>query len=139
MTVDDIGGGAADLLADPLGSPEQLPGPPPRWDLLDDQGTAAALAALRSWVAMLVDRYNLDNDVPPCWEAHGGAVEELAALHAAWLAAYDPLAQPADALSWHEHLGPALERITSRWCRGCTPREHRDRYRGVGATTGTDQ
>lgn len=104
------------------------PAAPPRWEALDEAARATAMAELTEWVTWLGDRYEVE-DVPRCWPDHGGAVEELAALRAAWLAAYDELAAPTDALAWHERLEPALGRISGRWCRGCSSSGHRERYR----------
>jgi hypothetical protein len=76
---------------------------------------------LRGWVQGLNDGYSLMNpySVPGCWASHPGLVEELAALHQAWISA--ALLQEAgmaagvgstDMADWHTRfLWPCLERL----------------------------
>lgn len=84
----------------------------------DEDVLAAQMESLRSWLAwvhptVLFPRNNY-RGLPPCWEEHPGAVEELLALYAAWLGAYaskDPNEGP---IAWHDRwVSPALERLTS--------------------------
>src|SRR5207245_238919 len=103
------GVGARGVIADhtPLPEPQEEPAPalqgamkrstpPPRnwWRLTGGkrQGRDPARDALKAmvpWVDWLVGRYGLAHVVPPCWWAHEAMVEELSALVAAWLGAYE--------------------------------------------------
>jgi hypothetical protein len=74
---------------------------------------------LTDWVDWLISSYSLRERhlVPGCWQAHPGAVEDLAALHAAWRHAMLAEEAARDTGSdtgtyWHQHhLFPALDRI----------------------------
>ena len=73
---------------------------------------------LTAWVDWLNESYELGgpNRIAPCWPAHPGASEQLAALWFAWHAART--AQIADVgehmISWHERwLWPSLPHITN--------------------------
>ncbi|MDT0451407.1 hypothetical protein [Streptomyces hesseae] len=73
---------------------------------------------LADWIDWLGRHYapQLHLRIWPCWPAHGGVVEELAALRAAWCAAVEADADPARAGSelayWHQMwLWPTVERI----------------------------
>ncbi len=110
-------------------------GPAPRrWA---DRSTAEEWDVLVRWVDDLNRSYSLIEEcqIHPCWPAHPGVVEELAALHHAWIiAAIDDArtgphpAEPAEATTparparpskggtayavWHDRaLWPFLERI----------------------------
>ncbi len=82
-----------------------------------DRATASDWKQLAGWVDWLVASYDLllSRSVLPCWGAHRGVVEELAALRTAWRAATkaDQTKQPSDALAqWHEGvLHPCLLRL----------------------------
>jgi hypothetical protein len=72
--------------------------------------------ALAEWVEWLISTYELQpsRTVLPCWPAHPGVVEELAALHQAWLeaAAKGHSQTPNDSMIfWHD-----------RWFHPCTLR-----------------
>jgi hypothetical protein len=72
--------------------------PPQAWV---DCATAEEWRELATWVDWLHTTYDLraNTGVPACWPAHPGAVEELAALHAAWRQAADearPVEKDAD-------------------------------------------
>ena len=93
------------------------PPPPRRWA---DRANADAWAALVDWVDNLVADYSIigNNYIPPCWPAHPGVVEELAALWRAWVAAVtaDEAADAGalDLAEWHERcLWPCLRRVQS--------------------------
>ncbi len=67
----------------------------------------------------LVVRYELTSEhstVPPCWYRHPVAVEEFAAVMAAWQAAYHGPDSPRDDLiAWHDRwLWPCLDRLATR-------------------------
>ena len=72
------------------------------------------------WVDRLMTDYSLfgDHAPLPCWQAHPGAVQELAALWRAWIAAALTDAatgtEGSEALNvWHDRaLWPALHRLT---------------------------
>jgi len=69
---------------------------------------------LADWVDWLVTAYDLRpaRTVLPCWPAHPGVTEELAALHSAWAVAAAQDA-PGDAMVlWHDRsLHPTLSRL----------------------------
>ena len=72
-----------------------------------DHATARDWEELASWVDWLVTTYDLTPTltVLPCWPAHLGVAEELAALRAAWRAAAisGGAPKPNDALIyWHD-------------------------------------
>lgn len=77
---------------------------------------------LGEWVDWLHRTYDLPLKVRvrPCWPAHRGVTEELAALRTSWQAAAlaaGQAKQPGDDLAtWHErHLHPCLDRLTHRY------------------------
>ena len=76
--------------------------------------TAQEWHELAAWVDWLNESYELPTGsrIPPCWPAHAGASEQLAALWHAWIAAR--AAQVADIsehmIAWHE-----------RWLWGALP------------------
>ncbi len=82
-----------------------------------DRATADDWKQLAGWVDWLVISYDLllSRSVLPCWPAHRGVVEELAALRTAWRSATkaDRAKEPSDALAqWHEGLlHPCLLRL----------------------------
>lgn len=101
--------------------------PPPRaWV---DRAVRKDWDELAAWVGWLTATYDVvpSRAVPPCWPAHRGVVEELAALHAAWREAAIRAGgqKPTDALIfWHERwLHPFLERMHEAFqTRSCTDR-----------------
>lgn len=97
------------------------------WQEMPAAAAAEEWTALVEWVDDLVDRYALDETVPVCWYAHGAMVEELHALHVAWLAAYHPRSTTptADRVGWHELLARALARIRAWDRHGCVGGTHR--------------
>lgn len=100
---------------------------PVEWDSLDRAQARDEWDRLIGFVDWLVGRYGVAETVPPCWYRHPAIVEELSALHAAWLGAYlDPHA-PADAgVAWHDSLERVLQRLRE-WDRtGCAGGSHRD-------------
>jgi len=81
-----------------------------------DYATAEDWQALAAWVDWLVTTYDFlpSKTVLPCWPAHRGVVEELAALRTAWRMAAKAGrgAKPNDALIfWHD-----------RWLHSCLAR-----------------
>jgi hypothetical protein len=81
-----------------------------------DWATARDWQELAAWVDWLLSTYDLrpSRAVLPCWPAHLGIAEELAALHIAWRAAAKTVGspKPSDALIyWHDRwLHPFLLR-----------------------------
>ena len=106
---------------------EPFPPPPVCWPTLDEEKAEAAMTALTTWVTWLADRYGLDHrTVPLCWPQHGALVEELAALHGAWNAAYAQTAGAAAPLDWQAAFAAARERLQDWIARtGCRPGQHR--------------
>ena len=61
------------------------------WPSMKAPEQDALLEDLEDWVRWAVDRYELDyRTIPPCWACHGPLVEELSALHSAWLTVFQP-------------------------------------------------
>ncbi len=81
----------------------------------------AAIEELRLWVAALVGRFGLAEQVPRCWESHWAIAAELAATFVAWL----HVAEDTDGfaqLSFYERLAGALSRIERFDHAGCAAR-----------------
>lgn len=96
------------------------------WQAMTAARAAEAWAALVEWVDSLVDRYALDETIPVCWYAHGAMVEELHALHRAWLGAYRGQGgQPTERAYWHELLARTVARIREWNRHGCAAGTHR--------------
>lgn len=73
------------------------------------------------WAEWLWETYRLANTLPIAWKELPAAVEEVKALHAAWVVAYDvatgdPLVGDA-ATRWHGALAAAIGRISDMWAR----------------------
>lgn len=104
-----------------------MPATPVRWDTLTAEAAQRELGQLATWVARLVDRYQLDaRTVPPCWPDHGALIEELSALHTAWQSSY-ALTAPGNApLVWHASFAACRARMSEYTVRtGCTSTRHR--------------
>jgi hypothetical protein len=92
----------------------------------NERATPQEWDELRAWVAWLSSSYGIRRtSIRPCWEAHVGPIEELAALHSGWrqnMAAM--MAGDTDAMSyWHDRcLFPTLDRLGARYdledCKG---------------------
>ncbi len=95
------------------------------WQTMTGGRAADAWPELIDWVDELTDRYALDETIPPCWYTHGPMVEELHALHLAWLGAYTGRPDPADRAVWHDLLDRVLHRLREWNRHGCTPSSHR--------------
>ena len=115
------------LLATRLETGRVAARPDSSWQKMPVTEAADAWAALSTWVDDLVDRYALDETIPACWYAHGAMVEELHALHVAWLAAYTGrgTAPTVDRAVWHELLDRTLTRLREWDRHGCTGGTHR--------------
>lgn len=104
-----------------------MPATPVRWDTLTPDATQRELGQLGAWVVRLVERYQIDaRTIPPCWSNHGALVEELSALHTAWLSSY-ALTAPGNApLAWHGSFATCRSRMSDYTARsGCTANCHR--------------
>ncbi len=107
-----------------------------------DYAAAQDWQDLAGWVDWLVCTYDFQpsRTVLPCWPAHRGVVEELAALRTAWrMAAKAGRAKkPNDALIyWHDRwLHPCVVRLRENFQqKSCTDRHDRTR---PGKTTSPD-
>ena len=96
-----------------------------------DTATTQDWAELARWVDWLVSTYDLLNSdtVRPCWPAHRGVSEELAALRSAWryAAARSGGPEPTeDLITWHDRwLHPTLARLRGAYQqRSCTETTH---------------
>ena len=99
---------------------------PVNWAALDAERAAEQWSLLIDWCEWLRDRYQLHEQVPACWYAHGPLIEELSALRTAWIGAYlDPQARLEEPVRWHELLIGTLDRIRNWDRRGCADGTHR--------------
>ena len=57
--------------------------------------------------------------VPDCWWKHGAIVEELSALHSAWLASFDETDSGYGPIGWHERWAVAKDRLRKAYAGGC--------------------
>ena len=88
------------------------------WRTLEDEDAPQVWSDLRSWVIWFTHRYNIAaRKIPPCWYKHGALVEELSALHTAWLVSYDNLDAGYGPIGWHERLAVAIPRLAG-WYNG---------------------
>ncbi|MGO4535185.1 hypothetical protein [Leifsonia sp. 2MCAF36] len=88
------------------------------WRTLEDGDAPPVWTDLQDWVAWFTHRYNIaTRKIPPCWFKHGALVEELSALHTAWLVSYDSLDAGYGPIGWHERLAVAIPRLAT-WYNG---------------------
>jgi hypothetical protein len=88
------------------------------WRTLLPDEAPEAWTDLGEWVSWFSRRYNLPTrKIPLCWYKHGALVEELSALHTAWLVSYDSLDAGYGPIGFHERLAAALPRLAS-WYNG---------------------
>jgi hypothetical protein len=88
------------------------------------------LVALADWVDFYQEYYDIGTMwLEVCWWRHTKVVQELAALHGAWMAVYqsDEPVHGAAALEWHEAAVRTRERIreTMHSGTGCSVSSHR--------------
>ena len=119
MSLDDL---VAKLESDPEFSPEALadrhgtsalnPQLTVNWREISDEDRTEACRTLAEWVqGWLVPRYNIKAKmIPDCWWEHADFVEELSALHTAWLVAFDPADAGWGPIGWHERFALAQTR-----------------------------
>lgn len=86
------------------------------WRDIDDEDREEACRALAEWVQdWLVPRYALTRKVvPDCWYRHPAMVEELSALHTAWMVAFDETDAGYGPIGWHERFALARAREAFR-------------------------
>ena len=96
-----------------------------------DDASAQDWQGLAGWVDWLVCTYDLQpsRTVLPCWPAHRGVAEELAALRTAWLMAAKAgqANTPTDAMIfWHDRwLHPCLSRLREAFQYGTCVDKHK--------------
>ena len=100
---------------------------PVEWGSLDRDQAREEWDRITEFADWLVERYGIAETVPACWYRHPPLLEELSALHAAWLGAYvDPDAVADAGVAWHDNLEKVLQRVRE-WDRtGCAGGTHRD-------------
>lgn len=85
------------------------------WRTIQGAERAEAFAELDEWVRWIIARYDIQpQKIPDCWAKHGDLVEELSALHTAWLVAFDETDGGYGPIGWHERFAVALSRHTFR-------------------------
>jgi hypothetical protein len=88
------------------------------WRTLEDEDAPQVWTDLRDWVIWFTHRYNIaTRKIPSCRYKHGALVEELSALHTAWLVSYDSLDAGYGPIGWHERLAVAIPRLAT-WYNG---------------------
>lgn len=119
-------------LDDELGDPDDRDAPMPgvnavNWRTLADDEAPVTWAPLGDWVTWFLDRYEIPTaKVPPCWWRHGALVEELSALHTAWLVSFDTADGGYGPIGWHERLPVSMQRING-WYHGQCAETHQER------------
>ena len=109
-----------EILFDRVGQLDGIDARPVNWIELDAGSAAEEWARLTGWVDWFIDRYQLTETLPSCWYAHPPIVEELSALHVAWLGAYcDPGASANDGVAFHDMAERVLDRIQQADRPGC--------------------
>lgn len=90
------------------------------WRELLAEDAPAAWSDLRDWVEWIIHRYAVpDLVIPDCWWQHGAIVEELSALHAAWVASYDTTDSGYGPIGWHERWSVAKDRLRKHYSGEC--------------------
>ena len=111
----------------PTPTPPPSEGPAPVWAELPASDAIVRWTELEVWVRWLVERYRLGPLIPPCWPAHGWAVEELSALHAAWKGVYYGPGFPDGPSGWMNVLAQFIGRIRTNWSdQVCGQYQHED-------------
>lgn len=123
---------------EPRRSPGMLGVTVVNWRALEDVEAPHVWTDLRQWVVWFTLRYDLPpRKIPPCWYRHGPLVEELSALHTAWLVSYDALDAGYGPIGWHERLAAALPRLAG-WYNGECHNGHTELPHGIDTTTPAD-
>lgn len=94
------------------------------------------LARLRDWLQQVLIHYpDTAQALGPCWPHHAWIVEELLALRAAWLEAYEgDRAGGFRAVDWHDRLRTAVMERIGQCTAGCSIEAHRPGGRLAGPT-----
>lgn len=91
------------------------------WRALKDADARIEWNMLRRWVEWFTTRYDIPDAVlPACWYKHAILVEELSALHAAHIVAFDHSDPGSGPIEWHELLSETLPRLRNAYHGGCT-------------------
>jgi hypothetical protein len=115
-----------DYLLERLAEAPELTERPVNWTGLDRESASEQWTLLIEWTNWLRDRYQLHEQIPACWYAHGAHIEELSALRLAWVGAYlDPQAAPGDPATWHDLLDRTRHRLRAWDRNGCADGTHR--------------
>jgi len=101
-----------DALADRSGAPQLVTPTVVNWRTINEEDRPEACTALADWVVnWLVPRYALQRKlIPDCWYQHPSMVEELSALHTAWVVAFDEADGGFGPIGWHERFALARTR-----------------------------
>jgi hypothetical protein len=85
------------------------------------------LVRLREWLEQVLIHYpDAASALGTCWPLHPWIVEELLALRAAWLEAYEgERGSGTRAVDWHDRLRPGVIGRLSEHTAGCSPEAHR--------------
>ncbi|MGC0252154.1 DUF4913 domain-containing protein [Pseudactinotalea sp. Z1748] len=112
-------------LADRTGGQEVIGPAIINWREIETETRNEAAQHLIDWVhGWLIPRYALqDKDLPECWWRHGMLIEELSALHTAWLVAFHETDGGNGPIGWHERFALARTRMKV----GCAAGVHRDK------------
>jgi hypothetical protein len=130
--MDGLSAEEAAELDDEFGDPDDRDAAMPgisavNWRALTDEESPATWAKLGDWVTWFLDRYEIPTaKIPTCWWRHGALVEELSALHTAWLVSFDSTDAGYGPIGWHERLTVAMQRITG-WYHGQCAEQHQQR------------
>jgi len=123
VTDTDLLAEADDAAAPPGEADDQYGYQPVNWRDLTPAEEAYALAELTTWLVWAQERYDVPGNIlPPCWKDHPWLVEELSALHVAWLVCFDPQDSGLGPLQWLERFHQTKERIKPR--SRCTETSH---------------
>lgn len=114
-----------EALADRTGGHEVISPAIINWREIESDERHEAAQKLIDWVHhWLIPRYALqDKDLPQCWWRHGALIEELSALHTAWLVAFDETDGGNGPIGWHERFALGRTRMKV----GCAGGTHRDK------------
>jgi hypothetical protein len=107
---------SSEALADRHGTSALSPQLTINWRTIGDDERPEACRTLATWVQeWLIPRYNIKAKmIPDCWWQHSDLVEELSALHTAWLVAFDAADAGWGPIGWHERFALAQTRPAFR-------------------------
>lgn len=86
------------------------------WRTITEEERPEACRNLAAWVQeWLIPRYGIKAKlIPDCWWQHTDLIEELSALHTAWLVAFDAADAGWGPIGWHERFAAAQTRDAFR-------------------------